>query len=92
MRELENLASIRMAEICSQANTSRLNFGRTGPSSEAEVRERLRRKQKRSPEPKEIGFEMARDKDYDGWSKRKTPTDTIMYGSQIEDLRWEDIE
>lgn len=42
-REVENPSTIRKAEICSRANASPLNFGRTGPSSEVGVRERLKR-------------------------------------------------
>ena len=91
-RELENPMSIKKAEICSRANTSRLNFGRTGPSGEVGVRERLRKKLKRSPEPEEINFEMARDKGYGGRSKRIKPTDNIMHGSRDEDVRLDEEE
>lgn len=91
-RELENPASIRKADICSRANASRLNFGRTGPSGEVGVRERLRKKLKRSPEPEEINFEMARDKGYGGQSKRIKSTDNIMHGSRDEDVRLDEEE
>lgn len=89
-RELENPATIRKAEICSRANASRLNFGRTGPSGEVGVRERLRKKLRRSPEPEEVNLEMARDKGYGGRSQRKKPIDSIMHGSRDEGLQLED--
>ena len=63
-RELENPATITKAQNCSKADASRVNFGRTGPSGEVGVCERLRKRLRRSPEPEEICFEMARDKGY----------------------------
>lgn len=80
-RELENPATIRKSISCSKANASRVNFGRTGPSGEVGVRERLRKMLRRSPDPEEIQFEMARDKGYGGRSKRK----------QIQDMPEEQI-
>ena len=80
-RELENPATIRKSISCSKANASRVNFGRTGPSREVGVRERLRKMLRRSPDPEEIQFEMARDKGYGGRSKRK----------QIQDMPEEQI-
>jgi hypothetical protein len=80
-RELQNPATIRKSQSCSKANASRMNFGRTGPSGEVGVRERLRKRLRRSPEPEEIRFEMARDKGYGGQSRRKRVTDSVMHGS-----------
>ena len=80
-RELENPATIRKSISCSKANASIVNFGRTGPSGEVGVRERLRKMLRRSPDPEEIQFEMARDKGYGGRSKRK----------QIQDMTEEQI-
>ena len=74
-RELENPATIKKSISCSKANASRVNFGRTGPSGEVGVRERLRKMLRRSPDPEEIQFEMARDKGYGGRSKRKQTQD-----------------
>jgi len=81
-RELENPATIRKLQNCSKANASRMNFGRTGPSGEVGVRERLRKWLRRSPDPEEIRFEMARDKGYGGRSKRMRNEDNVMHGSQ----------
>ena len=81
-RELENPATIRKLQNCSKANASRMNFGRTGPSGEVGVRERLRKRLRRSPDPEEIRFEMARDKGYGGRSKRMQNEDNVMHGSQ----------
>ena len=61
-KQMVSPAFIRKSESCSRANASRMNFGRTGPSGEVGVRERLRRRLRRSPDPEEIRFEMARDK------------------------------
>ena len=69
-KELENPATIRKAEACSRPMQARLNFGRTGPSGEVGVRERLRNRFRRSPDPDEVQFEMVRDKGYGGRSKR----------------------
>lgn len=82
-RELENPAMIRKSQSCSKANASRVNFGRTGPSGEVGVRERLRKRLKRSPEPEEIRFEMARDKGYGGQSRKKKVVDKVMHGSEV---------
>ena len=81
-RELENPATIRKLHNCSKANASRMNFGRTGPSGEVGVRERLRKRLRRSPYPEEIRFEMARDKGYGRRSKRMQNEDNVMHGSQ----------
>lgn len=43
------------------------------------MQERLRRKLRRSPEPEEIRFEMARDKGYGGRSRSKKMNDNIMH-------------
>ena len=91
-RQLESPATIRKAEICSRANASRVNFGRTGPSGEVGVRERLRRQLKRSPEPEEVRFEMARNKGYSGRSKRNMNSDNIMHGSRNAGVSLEDEE
>lgn len=45
------------------------------------MRERLRKKLRRSPEPEEISFEMARNKGFGGRSKRNKPMDNIMHGT-----------
>jgi len=42
-RQLESPATIRKSENCNKANASRVFFGRTGPSGEVGVQERLRR-------------------------------------------------
>lgn len=81
-RELENPTTIRKAQHCSKANASRMNFGRTGPSGSVGVRERLRKRFRRSPDPEEIRFEMARDKGYGGRSKRMQNKENVMHGSQ----------
>ena len=81
-RELENPATIRKSMNCSKANASRVNFGRTGPSGQVGVRERLRKRLRRSPDPEEIRIEMARDKGYGGRSNRLQKQDTVMHGSQ----------
>ena len=91
-RQLESPATIRKVEICSRANASRVNFGRTGPSREVGMRERLRRQMKRSPDPEEVRFEMAQNKGYNGRSKRnKTPVN-IMHGSWNAGVHLEDEE
>ena len=61
-KELQNPATIRKSMMCRKANASRVNFGRTGPSREVGVRERLRRQLRRSLDPEEIQQKMARDK------------------------------
>lgn len=61
-RQLDNPASIRKSENCRKANASRVNFGRTGPSDEVGMRQRMKRILRRSPDPEEIRLEMARDK------------------------------
>ena len=91
-RQLESPATIRKAEICSRANASRVNFGRTRPSGEVGVRERLRRHLKRSPDPEEVRFEMARNKGYSGRSKSNKSSDNIMHGSWNAGDRLEDSE
>jgi hypothetical protein len=83
-KELQNPTTMRKAELCSLANAARSNFGRTGPSGEVGVRERLRKQFRRSPEPEEIAAEMARDKGYGGRSKRRKIADNVMHGSQNE--------
>lgn len=70
-KELHNPATQRKSLMCSKANASRVNFGRTGPSGEVGIRERLRRQFRRSPHPEEIQLEMSRDKGYGGQCKRK---------------------
>ena len=65
-------ATQRKSLMCSKANAARVNFGRTGPSGEVGIRERLCRQFRRSPHPEEIGLEMSRDKGYGGQCKRKT--------------------
>lgn len=81
-RLLESAATIKKFEDCCKANASRVNLGRTGPSGEVGVRERLRKRLLRSPEPEEIRFEMARDKGYGGRSKRKFSDHNVMHGSE----------
>ena len=81
-RELENPTTIRRAQNCSKANASRVNFGRTGPSGEVGVRERLKKRLRRSPEPEEIRFEMARDKGYGGQHQKNRARQNIMHGSE----------
>lgn len=81
-RLLESETTIRKSENCSRANASRAHFGRTGPSGEVGVRERLKRKLRRSLELEEISKEMARDKGYGGHSKRKSCADRVMHGSE----------
>jgi hypothetical protein len=80
-KELQNPATIQKSMMCSKANASRVNFGRTGPSGEVGVRERLRRQLRRSPDPEEIQQEMARDKGYGGRSKRKHIEASIMHNT-----------
>jgi len=70
-KELHNPATQRKSLMCSKANACRVNFGRTGPSGEVGIRERLRRQFRRSPHPEEIQLEMSRDKGYSGQCKRK---------------------
>ncbi|KAG0591288.1 hypothetical protein KC19_1G164000 [Ceratodon purpureus] len=79
-RELENPATKVKSLNCSRANAARINFGRTGPSGEVGVREKLRRRLRRSPEPHEVDFEMARDKGYGGRSKRLRIENSDMEG------------
>ena len=78
---MDSPTQIRKSEICSRANASRVNFGRTGPSGEVGVRERLRRKL-RSPDPEEINFEMARDKGYGGQSAWKKVKGDVLQGGE----------
>lgn len=80
-RQLENPASIRKSENCRIANASRVNFGRTGPSGEVGVRQRLRRILRRSPDPEEVRFEMARDKGFGGQRGRDESNLNVMHGS-----------
>lgn len=58
-----------------------MNFGRTGPSGEVGVRQRLRRALRRSPDPEEIKQEMARDKGYGGF-QRERKSDNVIHGSK----------
>lgn len=81
-RLLKSKTTIRKSENCSRANASRVHFGRTGPSGEVGVQERLRRKLRRSPEPEEISKEMARDKGYGGRSERKPCADRVMHSCE----------
>lgn len=83
-KELQNPATMRKVKLCSLANASRTNFGRTGPLGEVGVRERLRKQLRRSPEPEEIAVEMTWDKGYGGRSKRHKVTDNVMHDSQNE--------
>ena len=83
-RQLRSPAMTKKFENCSKANACRQNFGRTGPSGEVGVRERLRKQFKRSPSPTEIKREMARPKGYGGRSKRHLQLDNIMHGSVDE--------
>ena len=80
-RQLENPASIKKFEDCRKANASRMNFGRTGPSGEVGVRQKLRRILKRSPDPEEIRFEMGCDKGYGGRHQNKQNNLNVMHGS-----------
>lgn len=80
-RQLNSPATIEKAESCRKANASRMNFGRTGPSGEVGVRQRLRRALRRSPDPEEIEQEMARDKGYGGF-QRERKNDNVMHGSE----------
>ena len=68
-------------ENYSKANACRHNFGRTGPSGEVGVRDRLRKRLKRSLSPSKVRVEMARPKGYNGKSKREKEVDNIMYGN-----------
>lgn len=61
-----------------------MNFGRTGPSGEVGVRERLRKRFRRSPEPDEVSFEMTRNKGYRGRAKKTRKQNNIMHGSENE--------
>jgi hypothetical protein len=70
-KELHNPATQQKSLMCSKANASRVNFGRTGPSGEVGIRERLHRQFRRSPHLEEIQLEMSRDKGYGGQCKRK---------------------
>ena len=80
-RQLHSPATIEKAESCRKANASRMNFGRTGPSGEVGVRQRLRRALRRSPDPEEIQEEMARDKGCGGY-QRERKSDHVMHGSE----------
>jgi len=80
-KQLHSLATMTKIENCSRANASRMNFGRTGPSGEVGVRQRLRKWLRRSPNPEEISFEMARDKGYGGRSRINKENMDIMHGS-----------
>ena len=82
-KELQNPTTIRKSEACSRGNASRLNFGRTGPSGEVGVRERLKKRNKRSPDPEEVQFEMARDRGYGGRSKRHKNSENVMHGRNL---------
>jgi len=76
---LQSPTNIRKSQSCSYANASRVNFGRIGPSGEVGVRERLRRKLRRSPHPEEIRFEMAHNKGYGGQYKHKKKYMNVMH-------------
>lgn len=82
-RELESSTTQRKMQNCSKANASRVNFGQTGPSGEVGVREILRKHFKRSPEPHELSFEMARDKGYGERSKQLKNNDNVMHGNEL---------
>lgn len=77
-RQMDSPAMQRKSESCRKANASRVNFGRTGPSREVDVRERLRRKFRRSPHPEEIQFEMARDKGYGGRGQKNKKIPKVL--------------
>lgn len=81
-KQLESDAMIKKSKICSRANATRANFGRTRPSGEVDVRERLRRKFRQSPEPEEISMEMSRNKGYGGRSKKTLGYGDVMRGSE----------
>ena len=53
-RELENPTTIKKSISCSKANASRVNFGRTGPSREVGVQEKLQKMLRKSPDLEEI--------------------------------------
>ena len=80
-KQLQSLSTVKKMESCSRANASRMNFGRTRPSGEVGVRERLRKWLRRSPYPEEINFEMARNKGYGGRSRPKKESMNVMHGS-----------
>jgi len=61
----------------SRANASRVYFGRTRPSSEVGVRERLRKILRKSSNPKETRFEMVGDKGYGSRLKTKEKDMTV---------------
>lgn len=89
-KELESPATIKKQESCTRANASRVNFGRTVPSGEVGMHERLQKLFYRSPDPKEISFEMARNKGYGGRSKRKEPSENVMHERQVASVTLED--
>ena len=80
-KQLQSSSTMKKMESCSRANASRMNFGRTGPSGEVGVRERLWKWLHRSPDPKEINFEMAHNKGYGGRSRPKKESMNVMHGS-----------
>lgn len=53
------------------ANACRRSYGRTGSRGVNGVRERLREKFNRSPDPEEMEFELTRDKGYGGYRKKR---------------------
>jgi len=81
-RQLDNPASIRKSEDCRRANASRVNFGRTGPSGEVGVKQRLQRFLGRSPDPEEVSYEMTRDKGYNVRRKGQDSRVHLMDGSK----------
>lgn len=80
-KQLRSPVTIQKSENCSKANAARINFGRTGPSGEVGVRERLRKRLRRSPEPEEIQREMSRNKGYGGRSRGNSKHLSVMHGS-----------
>ena len=61
----------RKSEAMKRANAGRQTLGRTGPGGEIGVRESLKVRFSRSPDPDEVRVEMSREKGYGGRKKQK---------------------
>ena len=61
----------RKSEAMKRASACRQTLGRTGPGGEIGVRESLKVRLRRSPDPDEVRIEMSREKGYGGGKKQK---------------------
>ena len=69
-REMKTPPMMKKFENYRKANASCMNFGKTGPSGEVGVHERLWKRLKKSPSSNKIRIEMERPKSYGRRSKR----------------------